>query len=134
MIKYCWFWFCLPACRERVFDWLIKNENWWPEFILNRCWGLSKDLHNFHQHHLHGRLFHKISNIFLDLKSVGNYFNHHHFMCIHPKLWNAISNNYFPVFAVQPTPSFAQKLILLISFDKFHIKVHLQLFTMSSQK
>lgn len=49
MIKYCWFWFCLPACRERVFDWLIKNENWWPEFILNRCWGLSKDLHNFHQ-------------------------------------------------------------------------------------
>ena len=45
----CWFWFCLAACHERVFDWVIKNENWWPEFILNRCWGLSKDLHNFHQ-------------------------------------------------------------------------------------
>ena len=55
----------LGACEhhERVFDWVIKNENWWPEFILNSCWGLSKDLHNFHQLHLHGKIFSKVLNI-----------------------------------------------------------------------
>ena len=82
MMNCCWFRFSLPVCHERVFDWVIKNENWWPEFILNSCWGLSKDLHNFHQLHLHGKIFYKISNNSRSHICMNFQFNHNNFMYI----------------------------------------------------
>ena len=123
MIKYCWFWFCLPACRERVFDWLIKNENWWPEFILNRRWGLSKDLHNFHQPNtftgkseVEIKQYHQ--DHYIRSKDLSNQGFHDSFS----KSWE-----YLPAFCRLSHSIFCLEIESIDNFDKFHRKAQLKI-------
>ena len=128
MIKYCWFWFCLPACRERVFDWLIKNENWWPEFILNRCWGLSKDLHNFHQPKTFtGKIRNQKNSIIINVWSkfktcLTKYHSYKTFLRFVSTLYQ-----YLPALCRLSHSIFCLEIESIDNFDKFHRKAQLKI-------